>query len=77
MKIKVVALEDEDYNESLEIYINGELVFEVYDGETEDNNLCRNFADCHSITNLMKQAYEAGKKGEKFELYYTEDENDR
>ena len=48
MKIEVITLTEEsserrEYNEALTIKIDGKKVFEVYDGEHEDNNLMRNF----------------------------------
>ncbi len=64
---EIVFKFNEDFNEygqgSLEIMVNGESGFSVYDGEPEDNNLGRNFSDCFQIKNLLKIAYEAGKSG--------------
>ncbi len=73
MKVKVlsrdeVQLEDNDFKDALEIHIDGEKKFEVWDGEVEDANLGRDFADCFNIPTLMRLAYEAGKKGEEFSL---------
>ena len=59
-------LAEYDYRDSLEILVDGISKFNVSDGEPEDANLSRDFSDCHSITNLMKLAYEAGKRGEEF-----------
>lgn len=63
MKIKEVYQED-DYQGSLDIFIDGKKEFSVHDGEPEDNNLYRNFNDCLSIVSLLKRAYDAGKNGE-------------
>ncbi len=73
MKITVKTLSDElsekrDYRQVLEIHVNDEEVFSVSDGEPEDSNLSRDFSDCYSITDLMEQAYLAGKNGESFEV---------
>ena len=61
------GIENRDYRDVIEITIDEKGVFNVHDGETEDNNLCRNFNSCWSILRLMKRAYEAGKKGDSFE----------
>ena len=58
------GVEDRDYREVIEIFIDGKRVFSVGDGEPEDSNLCRDFNDCWKIPDLLKMAYEAGKKGE-------------
>ena len=56
-------LEKHDYRDALIIYIDDKRVFCVRDGESEDATLGRDFNDCHSITSLMEQMYEAGKAG--------------
>lgn len=38
------------------------------EGEPEDANLGRDFADIVDIDNLVKMAYEAGKNGESLEI---------
>lgn len=71
--IKSVAegdLEKNDYLDEIQIEIDGERVFQVSDGEPEDNNLCRNFNACYGIGDLMKRAYEAGANGELLDLDY-------
>lgn len=75
MKIKVISLTEEvlekrEYQDVVAIEVDGERKFRVCDGEPEDNNLSRNFSDVTYIPNLMKMAYEAGKKGEKLEIEY-------
>lgn len=77
MKVKVLTLTDEvvesnDYRNAIAIEIDGERKFEVIDGESEDANLSRDFSDCFNIENLMELAYDAGKKGETFEISYEE-----
>lgn len=54
---------NDDYRRSLEIYINGKLIFSVSDGEPEDNSLYRNFSDCYSVVTLLEQFYILGKNG--------------
>ena len=67
MKIQVIKRENvEDWRDRLTIEIDGFPVFDVSDGEPEDNNLDRNFQDCRNVVDLMKRAWEAGKKGESF-----------
>ena len=80
MKVEVLTLTEEakelrDYRDSLTIKIDNEEVFQVYDGELEDNFLSRNFRDCYRIDQLMKLAYEAGKRNEEliFEMKEVEE----
>ena len=61
---------------SFTIEIDGTPVFYVIDGEPEDSNLYRDFRDCFKITELMKRAWEAGKKGEAFTLTAVNKEED-
>jgi len=68
------AIERMDYCDALEIEIDGKVVFSVSDGEPEDSNLSRDFSDCYSIISFMKQAYEAGKRGESFDIEYEEED---
>lgn len=66
------VVESNDYRNAIAIEIDGERKFEVIDGESEDANLSRDFSDCFNIENLMELAYDAGKKGETFEISYEE-----
>lgn len=73
MKLKEVRRSDKavifcEDKECLEIWMDDKLVFNVRDGEPEDNNLCRNFLDCKSVFSLLQQAYTAGKNGEDLEI---------
>ena len=77
MKVEVIIRSEKevaqcDYRDAMVIKINGKEVFEVSDGEPEDSNLSRNFNSCHSVPDLMKTAYEAGKAGESFDLIEVE-----
>lgn len=73
MKVEIKSLSEQvlekrDYCDVCIILINGIKKFDAYDGEPEDNTLSRNFSDCWSIPSLMKMAFEAGKKGETFNI---------
>lgn len=59
-------LAEDDYQDCIELLIDGKEVFYVHDGESEDNSLSRNFAACYSIPDLLEKAYQAGKAGEDF-----------
>jgi len=68
MEVKVLTCTDEQLEDrdgdAIEIYINGSRVFDVGDGEPEDNTLSRNFNDCYAITNMIQSAFTAGQEGE-------------
>ncbi len=73
MKVTVFSRSDEqldqnDYQDCLEIKVNGKRRFRVHDGELEDGNLARDFNDCFKITELMKEAFDSGKNGENIEF---------
>ena len=73
MKLQVLTLNEKeyerrDYRQSLTIKIDGKRVFSVGDNEPEDSNLSRCFNDCYKVADLMKLAYEAGKRGEEFSV---------
>lgn len=59
---------EEDFRGFYQIHIDDKRVFSVHDGEPEDANLSRDFNDAYQVPDLMRQAYEAGKKGEEFEV---------
>lgn len=61
------TLED-DWREAVVVRVDGKKVMSFYDGEPEDNSLMRNFNDIYSLPDLLKRAYEAGKKGEEFSV---------
>lgn len=61
-------LEDYEYRDYLEVFIDGKLVFKVQDDEPEDSNLSRSFSDCYSVPKLLEMAYKAGKNGEDFQI---------
>lgn len=59
-----------DYRDFVSIEVDGIERFDVRDGdgEIDDCNLAGRFSDCYNITSLMKIAFDAGKRGEEFEL---------
>lgn len=75
MKVTVLRTVSDDYTyEGLEITLDGKIKFHVYSSESpEDNTLSRNFADCFDIPALLRKAWEAGQRGEKFEVEYIEE----
>lgn len=74
MKVIERSLTDEAaekrYGNILEIEIDGNSVFSVWDGEPEDANLSRDFADCFYVITLIQRAFDAGKNGETLEILY-------
>ena len=68
MKVSYTIEKWDDFRRNLMIDIDDEAVFDVYDGEPEDNNLYRNFNDCFKVVDLIRMAYEAGKRGEELEV---------
>ena len=69
MNITTITLTDEgqasrDYRGMYAIEVDGKTIFEVWDGEPEDNSINRNFNDILSIPKLLQAAYDAGKRGE-------------
>ena len=62
------AQEKNDWRDALLIFIDDKVVFSAIDGEPEDNSLGRNFNDCHSITDLIEQAYIAGVDGDEMTI---------
>jgi len=69
MKVEIFNATDKmDYRDALIIQVDGKIAFSAFDGEPEDNSLCRNFGDCFNIGVLMEQAYFAGADKEGFEI---------
>jgi hypothetical protein len=72
MKIEIESIQGEDrdsyiinaYDENAKKLV--ELSF--FDGEPEDNALCRNFNDVYKIERLVKYVYEAGLRNEKLDI---------
>ncbi len=70
MNIKLITLtdkgvEDNDWRDLYVIEIDGEKVFEVGDGEPEDNNIARNFNDVYNLPDILNQVYNAGFNAER------------
>ena len=75
LEIKIISLTDEainrrDYRDSMEIHIDGERVFSVFDGEPEDANLARDFNDCWTIPSLLEMAHKAGIAGKELSVVH-------
>ncbi len=73
MKIKQTIFSEKgwkkwNYRSFLQIEIDGEKKFRFSDGEPEDAILDRDFNDVYNIILAMKEAYQAGKDGEEFEV---------
>jgi len=71
MKITVIASsekyeEEHDYKGFFVVKIDGETKARFYDGEPEDANMGRDFSDVFTIPDLMRLAYDAGKRGDNF-----------
>lgn len=66
------GLEDRDWQSILVITRDGQPVIKLSEGEPEDANLSRDFNDCYNILGLVKEAYEAGKRGEDWEFHAEE-----
>lgn len=46
------------------------------EGEPEDMSLTRDLSDAYNISDLLREAWEAGKRGEEFEFEAIEQEED-
>jgi hypothetical protein len=57
-----------DYRNAFQVQIDGKTFMHFSDGEPEDANLMRDFADIYSIGKLVQMAYDAGKNGEELEI---------
>lgn len=77
MQVKTLYECDTDYFESYDIEVNGKTRVSVGTPEPEDCILCRDLNFAYSIVTLMREAWEAGKRGEEFIVENTEvNEND-
>ena len=56
------------HRQGIEILFNNKEVFGAYDGESEDNSMCRNFNAIFKIGDLFHRVYLAGRNGEDFIL---------
>ena len=67
MKVKV-TYEKFDHGDFMSIKIDDKQVFSIGDGCSEDMTMSRDLNDCYHIPDLLKRAYEAGKRGEEFNI---------
>lgn len=72
MIIKKVTATSDDYRDFLGIYFNDDQKMWLIDGDPEDNNLSRNFADTYSILQMLEEVYNLGKNG--VEVQFKEEE---
>ena len=69
MKIEQTTRTDpNDYRSWLEIVVDDEQLFSIGSGEPEDMTLGRDLGDAYAVIPMMKLAYEAGQRGEAFEV---------
>jgi len=61
-----VLIERDFQGDAIEIEIDGKIEIIIREGEPEDMTLSRDLSDVHTITRLLKMAYEAGRNGEEF-----------
>lgn len=76
MKVTVKQSRDDNYGKE---YFNVALYTDkaytsvsFMDGEPEDANISRDFNDIKNIPGLLKEAYEAGKRGEDYDCDFAE-----
>lgn len=77
MKVDIITrteacVEDYDYCDAVEIYLDGVKKFGVHDGEPEGNNLGRNFSDVYNVGDLLEYFYNLGKSGLDVEFNQTQ-----
>ena len=70
MEIRTTYEEADDYGEGewFEISVNGRRRISAGGGEPEDNSLGRDLNFVFDIVPLMREAWEAGKNGESFDI---------
>ena len=68
MKIETVYREDEDWREYYTITVDGVERIDIFPPEPEDATLTRDLSFAYLIVPLMREAYEAGKRGDEFEV---------
>lgn len=78
MKIVETTSSDEDGDYAIKVELTTEATQTSVgfgNGEPEDMTLGRDLNDAYSISNMLIEAYEAGKRGEEFE-YISQEEKD-
>jgi len=73
MEIKLIHGKNYDEQATLEIEVNGTRKVYAYPGEPEDFSLGRDLNFVYDIVPLMKEAWGAGKAGEKFVVHEEEE----
>lgn len=70
MKIKEIEITDEEDDgryACIQIEVNGKKRFSIGGGEPEDMCLSRDLSDAYFVTSLMKDAFDAGAAGKKWD----------
>jgi len=77
MKIRVINREPNDYGEGerFTLEVDGKYRLSAGGGEPEDNTLGRDLNFVYGIVPLMREAYEAGKRGETLEVEEAEEKD--
>lgn len=73
MEIKYKTWEDDDCREFFRLEVDGNEIIHISDylsESSEDATICRSLSFVTDIPNLLKEIYEAGKRGE--ELIFSE-----
>ena len=74
MKIEITCGNNYDGNAWEEMTINEKRACSVYPCEPEDAIIGRYLISCQEMLGFMRQAYNAGRNGEKFEVNIIEEE---
>ena len=77
MNIHIKSETRDDFDERQEMSIDGKerLYVRSLCECPEDAIIGRSLVDCHQVAQFMKEAYEAGKRGEEFTIITGEDTN--
>ena len=68
MKIKITWAETYDHGERQEMYVDGKYAARAGGGEPEDMIIGRDIMSMDEVAGLMKEAFNAGMRGENWEL---------
>jgi hypothetical protein len=70
VKVTDRIFDEDEMRMEFNVEVDGKTEAGFLDGESEDANISRDFADVYSIPSLMQKAYEAGKNGDSFEIIH-------
>lgn len=77
MKIKFARFDLDDYRSAVVVQVDGKQAMSFKDGEPEDNTIDRNFNDIFNLPELLRQAHEAGKRGEELVIENSDKDLDK